>query len=369
MADRPGLDGSPRRQASILSIPPPSPVNSYQRLLYEQLWRHGITLAPAWPPSIKWLWAHRGGDTIVHVHWPALAYVPERPIGGIRGTWQLWLGMARFGVWLTAARALGYRVVWTVHEVLPHDSPSAAHRLASLWLARVSHTLIVHDQATMDRARKLPGAAGKLALVPHPSYVGVYPRGRPGTQVRAELGICQARFVFLCFGMIRPYKDIPLLLEAFGSTRDALPDAALLVAGEPRDEALRIRIEDAAAADPRIKPILRFVPDHELAELFDAADACVYPRGDGGTAGTVLLALSLDTPVIAAHTPAYRELLGDESAGWLFTPHDAVSLRETLIRAADPGIAAVRGMHAAELVSGRGWPEFGRLTAELLLAD
>jgi glycosyltransferase involved in cell wall biosynthesis len=83
----------------------------------------------------------------------------------------------------------------------------------------------------------------------------------------------------------------------------------------------------------------------------------------------VVLALSLDTPVIAARTPTYRELLGEERSGWLFTPHDAGSLRDTLIRAADPGSAAVRGMHAAETVSGRDWPEVGRLTAEVLLAD
>jgi glycosyltransferase involved in cell wall biosynthesis len=234
--DRPGLEGSPRRQASIVSIPPPSGANSYQRLLYEQLWRHGITLATAWPLSIGWLRRHRGSGTIVHVHWPAVAYAPEPRPTGIRGVLQLWLGVAHFAVWLAAARVFGYRVVWTVHEVLPPDSPGLPHRLAAAWLARVSHTLIVHDQATIDRARELPTAAGKLVLIPHASYVGVYPRGRPGTQVRRALGLADASFVFLYFGMIRPYKDVPLLLEAFGQTRDALPDAALVIAGEPLEE-------------------------------------------------------------------------------------------------------------------------------------
>jgi glycosyltransferase involved in cell wall biosynthesis len=353
----------------VISVPPPSPVNSYQRLLYEQLYKRGITLASAWPLSIGWLRRHRGSGTIVHVHWPAVAYAPDPRPAGLRGRWQLWLGVARFGVWLTVARALGYRIVWTVHEVLPPDSPGRAHRVAAGWLARASHTLIVHDRATMDGARRLPTAAGKLVLIPHASYIGVYPRGRPGGQVRSELGLGKARFVFLYFGMLRPYKQVPLLLEAFARTREALPDAGLVIAGEPRDEGLARDIERAAADDPRIKPVLRFVADHELAELFDAADACVYPRGDGGTAGTLLLALSLDTPVVAARTPTYRELLDEERCGWLFTPDDPQSLAETLIRAADPGAAAVRGMRAAERVSGTDWPEVGRLTADLLLAD
>ena len=82
----------------------------------------------------------------------------------------------------------------------------------------------------------------------------------------------------------------------------------------------------------------------------------------------MVLSLTLETPVIGADTPAYRELLGDERAGWLFTAHDAESLRDALIRAADAGSAAVKAMHASEQISGRDWEEIGRRTAELLLS-
>ena len=128
-----------------------------------------------------------------------------------------------------------------------------------------------------------PPPVGSWPLSPTRRMWGSIPRRRSGVQVRDELDLGWARFVFLYFGMIRPYKEVPLLLRAFGGTRRELPDVALVIAGESLDEGLTREVEEAAGHDPRIRPVLRFVPDHEVAELFDAADACVYACG--ATAG------------------------------------------------------------------------------------
>ena len=178
-----------------------------------------------------------------------------------------------------------------------------------------------------------------------------------------------ARFVFLCFGQLRTYKDVSLLLTAFAQTTAELPNVALVIAGAPKDTAVVAEIERAAAADRRIRPLIGFVPDDHVAELFGAADAVVYPRADGGTAGSLLLSLSLGRPVVVARKPAYQALVGDELAGWLFTPGDAGSLAKTLVRAADPVAAASRGRHALQRLVGRDWAELGRRTAELMLQN
>ena len=52
----------------------------------------------------------------------------------------------------------------------------------------------------------------------------------------------------------------------------------------------------AAAADERIKPLLEFIPDERVSELFAASDAAVCPRQDGGTSGALILALSMGVP-------------------------------------------------------------------------
>ena len=314
--------------------------------------------------TVNWLLSRRSSRPILHFHWPIREVSAVRNLRGV--LFDSW-GIGCFALRLLVARALRYRLVWTIHEIVPHEGRSG-DRVATWMLALASQLLIVHDETTAKQAHGLPGARRKLAIVPHPAYVDVYKRARPGAVVRRELGLAEARFVFLCFGNIRAYKDIPLLLEAFGGTRRELPDVALVIAGQPTDPDSVAATEAAAAADPRILPVLRFVENHEVADLFAAADASVYPRTDGGTSGSILLSMSLSSPVVAARQPAYVELLGEEDAGWLFAPGDPESLRDALIRAADPAIAAVRGLRGRGRVAGRDWTSAGRRTAELMFS-
>lgn len=349
-----------------MSIPDVLNTNAYQRLLYEQLERHGIALISGARFEVQWLRAHPGRRTILHFHWQEFAYRPEAQDAGWRDFVDAWRAVARFGVRLAVARALGYRVVWTVHQVIPHESLGRSDRLAAALLAGASSKVLVHDQPTAEACRWLPVRAKNVALLPHASYTGTYPPGRNRRERRTALRLTWARFVFLAFGRIRAYKDLSLLLGAFAQTIDELPDVALVIAGVPADKAIAAEVEQAAETDRRVRALLGFVPDDEVAELFEAADAGVFARGDGGTAGSLLLCLSLGRPVVAARRPAYQELLGDEAAGWLFTPGDRQSLSATLIRAADPVVAAARGRQALERMGGRDWDEVGRRTAELL---
>jgi beta-1,4-mannosyltransferase len=346
-----------------VSIPSELHTNPYLRLLYEQLATHDIVRLPGASFEVGWLRRHPGASTILHFHFPEFSY---RPPGRTASPVDDWRSVGLFGLRLAAARALGYRVIWTVHQVVPHAARGASDRLAAALLASASHRLIVHDEPTARACRSLPVHAKKIALVPHGSYAGIYPPGRSRANRRAALSLTGARFVFLYFGLIRAYKDLSLLLAAFAQTTDELPDVALVIAGFPTDAAIAAEVERAAGADRRIKALIGFVPDNHVAELFGAADATVYPRGDGGTAGSLLLSLSLGRPVIAARMPGYEALVGDEEAGWLFTPGDTRSLASTLVRAADPVAAAARGRRALERMTGRDWAEVGRRTAEVL---
>ena len=113
---------------------------------------------------------------------------------------------------------------------------------------------------------------------------------------------------------------------------------------------------------------LGFVPDERVAELFAACDAALLSRNDGGTSGSLILALSLGLPVVAARRPAYEELLDGRAAGWLFEAGDRASLAATLARAAstDPGDLAAKRAAAAAQVARLRWDEIGARTADLM---
>ena len=351
---------------TVASFPPPIDRNPYQRLLYEHLHAQGIVLDRAPHLDVGWLWRNRGRVRTLHFHWPEWYYRHDSSRRLVRAL----SSRLRFGLFagrLTVARMLGYRVVWTVHQTRPHESSSRAiDSAAAILLARVSDVLIVLDRATGDAlVRDVPAAAGKLHVVPHGSYSGVYANGRSRVEMRAALGIEADAFVALSFGQIRTYKSIDLLVEGFRHA--AIPGAVLLVAGLPLHEQEARRVADEAGRDRTVVALLDYVPDEGVAELFEASDVVVSARGDGGTSGSLVLALTLGLPVVAAATPANEELTGRGRAAWYFAPESASSLSDALRDAAtDPTIRAEKARSAAELASAMSWEEIARETARLL---
>ena len=358
-----GRSGSERGTIACLSS---APWNPYLRLLYGHLDAHGFEAVKAPAFSLRWLWRARSTVGFLHFHWPESLYR--------YGRGPLWLRpvlsrvkLALFAARLTAARLLGYGLVWTVHQVFPHESSDhALDRRGARLLARAAHLLIAHDRWTAEQARlELSTDRKRIVVVPHGSYIGVYPEGRARSEVRNELGLPQDSFVLLCFGELRAYKEVDLLLAAFSSA--SLPNARLVVAGNVKASNVGSAVQAASANDSRIVTLFGFVPEERVAELFHACDAAVFPRGEPGTSGSLLLAFSLGLPVVAADVPTARELTRDAQAGWLFRPHDVSSLRAALeSTGADVSDARARGRRAFEVAEGLTWTDIAETHALLL---
>jgi glycosyltransferase involved in cell wall biosynthesis len=342
------------REAGVLQVAafPRMHLNPYGQLFYAALSRTGIELADDPRFDAKWMWRNRRRIAFLHFHWDGGYYESQRErFHEIRS----WIGLARYAMRLWLARALGYRIAWTVHEVVPHE-PRSVRRdiMAGRILARSSHALFAHDQPTAFRAKKVLRTGGReISVVPHGQYGDVYPPGRPRDDVRAEWDLDRGSFVFLAFGNLRRYKRIEQLLDAFALVE--APHAALVIAGDfvwrirqPEFERrLVARLEDAAGADHRIRFRIGRVPDDQVGELHSACDAAVLARSDGWTSGSLILALCNGLPVVAARTPAYVDLLGNGAAGWFFEPDDVNSLAQTLSRVAAARAPAVQKRAAA----------------------
>ncbi len=351
----------------VISYPAVLLTNPYQRLLYGELARHGVVLAGEAPFKLGWLYRNRKLVRVLHFHWPQTYWLHERGPRILRRPLS-YLKVGVFAFRLRMARALGYRIVWTVHQVYPHErSAGRLDRLGARALARYSDLLLAHDRGTLaSMERELGPYVDKCAIVPHGSYDGVYPAGRARETVRAELGLASDAFTFLSFGDLRVYKGISLALEAVGKTTAS--KFCLVVTGGVENQSQADAVKAAASKDARIVEHLGFVPDESVAELFGACDAALISRSDGGTSGSLILALSLGLPVVAARQPAYEDLLGDEEAGWFFKPGDAESLAHTLERAAsaDPGTLEAKRAAVRRRVDELGWDAIGAKTATLI---
>lgn len=348
--------------------------NPYLSLTYEHLAEVGFVVVPRAQLSLRWLWRMRASVALLHFHWqPDYFYLAKRGrysdppprLPRLRS----WFKLAGFAARLRAARLLGYRIVWTIHDVFPPPSvlrPATLgrgfDRVGQRILARSCHGLIAHQDAVADLAATEFGIErSRIRVVPHGAYLDRYPAGRSRLDVRSELGIDPHAFVFLAFGSMRPDKAIGPLLGAFQAVESA--DVALIVAGRVEDvESLRL-LQEAARRDPRIKALPGFVPDGDVRELFDAADASVLARGEEWTSGSVILSLSLGVPVVCARLAAHEDLV-DGQAGWLFDPASRDGLRDALEEAAASSHAELNARRLGAAEAARSLPTWEEVAGQ-----
>jgi glycosyltransferase involved in cell wall biosynthesis len=130
---------------------------------------------------------------------------------------------------------------------------------------------------------------------------------------------------------------------------------------------MRKTVSAAAERDSRIQLMLEPVPVESVDELFKVSDAAVFPRGDGWTSGSLILAMSMGIPVVAARRPTYVELMDGETAGWLFEPGDVSSLKDCLSAAATNREQARRkGAFALDLARRMSWARSAAMTGRLI---
>jgi glycosyltransferase involved in cell wall biosynthesis len=296
--------------------------------------------------------------TVVHLHWlEYLAPADRRPLlGGPKTAWRaLRLMMA-----LADLRRRGIAIVWTIHNLAPHEPvhPWIEQVLARGVLATADRAIVHSDHAKELVAGRL-GFRGKLHTIAHGNYRGVYP---PATASRADLrhayGVPEGAYVYLSFGQIRAYKRLPELIEAFRAL--PAPDAALLIAGEPRDLQEARRIRELAASDERVILDLRRIPRAEVSAIHGVADAAVFPYRDMFSSGSAMLALSCSLPIVVPADSTGTEIASGPAAEPIVAGRITAALSAVRL-----GDQAGRQRAAREVADRHDWGTVGEITLDL----
>ncbi|SFG73077.1 Glycosyltransferase involved in cell wall bisynthesis [Halopelagius inordinatus] len=312
----------------VLFLPDFTDGNPYQRRLSEGLSAEDVdvTLASGYPLSTLRT-ALKTRPDIVHVHWIAPFLVGDSILASL-------LKSVVFVLSTLLAKLLGVRVVWTVHNLLEHERRRPRFEL--FWrrlYARLADEIIVHCEAARDSVveqYRLP-TDSRVHVIPHGHYCSAHENTVSRGEARERLGVERDSTVFLYLGQIRPYKQIPRLVDTVRSLES--PDVRLLVAGKPTDESLARAIEASAEGDSRIATELSYIPEEEVQTYFNAADAVVLPYRDILTSGSAVLSMSFGKPVVGPRTGCLPELLRTQPE-LLYDP-DSESLDAALVRALD----------------------------------
>lgn len=328
--------------------------NPYQHLLTAELEKLGVHVEHlAAMPSAAWLVRNRKRVQLLHLHWLYGLYMRH-----LLTPFRLSTFVARFHL----ARRLGYRFVWTVHNLLPHRQPfPPMHRLARRLVMRHASAVIAHCEYGRREILRLFPTEAPVHVVPHGNYAGIYTGEMTRAEARAELGIAPGNYVYALLGNIAPYKGIESFVEAFQTS--AGPCDLALIAGRNRAPALVARLETLAAADRRLQIRAGFVPDDEMERYLRAADVAVFGFRQVLTSGSVILAMTYGLPVIAPERGCLPELV-TPAAGLLYDPDDPEALGRVLHRI--KGLDTVQmGIEAERIATALRWDGIARQTVTI----
>jgi glycosyltransferase involved in cell wall biosynthesis len=302
-------------------------LNAYTWLLYSALARKGVHVEEFTPRRLV-----TTTPEIIHLHWPEMIIRHGLLESGAKAAALLSL--------LGFARRKGARVVWTVHNLRSHDQTHP--RLEDKWwdsfTRQVDGYISLSSRGQKEALVEFPSLSERPGFViPHGHYRDIYPHPASKAETRRELGLSSDAKVVAFVGRIRPYKDVPRLLNAFRELAGS--ELRLVIAGAPSDESLAREIRELASRDARVALRLELLSDTDLGNVIRAADLIALPYREVLNSGTALLALSLNRPVMVPNQGSMAELQESVGPRWL-SLYDG-TLRGESVRAALTAACAI----------------------------
>jgi len=284
-------------------------LNPYTFLLYQHVRKLGVSVTEFSPRTP--IWSLKNAD-IWHIHWPESEANRPNILLAIIGSIRVLLA-------IVLCRLYGVKIVWTVHNIEPHEKTRKFLKgLVSRAVRHCVSALIFLSHSSHRDSERVFGDTSKIPcrIIPHGHYRDVYPKEINRVDARLRLGLDEQGTVMLFFGQIRPYKNVPQLIKAFARLEN--DELRLVVAGSTGNcTELSSLIGELSNKDRRVIFVDVFLSDEQLALWICAADLVVLPFRDITNSGSVFLALSYGRRILASNKGAMAEIQRCVGKEWM----------------------------------------------------
>jgi glycosyltransferase involved in cell wall biosynthesis len=271
--------------------------------------RRAVKLVEHVPDMLRYRRAARAAD-VAHFQWLTVQHVDGLLLPVARRTGD-------------GARARRPALVLTAHDVLPRE-PRPGQRAAQRRLYERFDAVVVHSEHGRARlVEELGVESARVHVIPHGALAPW--EGRPAAALPPEL-VAGEGPVVLFFGLLRPYKGLDVLLEAW----DGMEGAELWIVGMPRMDLARLRGAARPAGGPaRMRWLTRFVSDGEMLAVMRRASLLVLPYREIDQSGVAFAGLGAGLPLLLSDVGGFPELAATGAAR-TFPAGDAAALRAEL---------------------------------------
>jgi len=207
------------------------------------------------------------------------------------------------------------RIICLVDNMIPHE-PRIGDKLLTKYFIKPIDAFLAMSQSVMTDIEIFDKTKKKL-LSPHPLFDN-FGEALSRKSALQKLGIAEENRYILFFGLIRKYKGLDLLLEAFSDKRFRKTNIKLIIAGEYyTDSKMYTDIIKKNNLENDVIQIAEFIPDSNVKLFFSAVDLVVQPYKTATQSGVTQIAYHFNKPMIVTNVGGLPELCPDNKVGFV----------------------------------------------------
>ncbi len=260
-----------------------------------------VSALPADVRIIKFSWKRAlvGRWDVIHLHWP------ESTIRASTSMRRL-VKYALFVLLLLRIQFFRKPAVWTVHNESPHErGTSVESRLLSWWERAATRRVYLYPSITP--------AGDDAVFIPFGDYSQV------AEELRDRLDVPRDPRHILLFGLLRPYKGIEQLLDAFEALHRSNQDVSLAIMGRPTDPEYGREIGSKVGSVTSVEFRGELLEYEELVQEIGRSGFVVLPYRRMYNSGAALLSLSCGTPILVPSSQTMDDLQAESGPQWVQT--------------------------------------------------
>lgn len=202
------------------------------------------------------------------------------------------------------------KVISILDNVIPHEKRIGDRTLTKYFLKGNDAFIVLCNAVGEDLKMMKPDA--KFIVSPHPVYSNFGDKV-DRKEAAGRLGIDPDKKTLLFFGLIREYKGLDILLDAFSKLDKSYQ---LVIAGEAYGSFDKYeQMIEASPNKENIHLFNKFIPDGEVADFFCASDLCVLPYRSATQSGINAISCHFDLPMVTTSVGGLKESIGDKGTG------------------------------------------------------
>lgn len=216
-----------------------------------------------------------------------------------------------------------------IHNMIPHET-TILDKLFPKYFVNAMDGFVAMAKSVIDDINKFDNSNKPKYVYPHPIY-DHYGERESREEALNKLHLDSSYQYILFFGLVRRYKGLDLLIEAFGDKRLREYPLKLLIVGEFYEpiENYKQQINNNSLGDEVII-YPNFVPDAEVKNYFNAADLVAQPYRSATQSGVSQIAYHFEKPMLVTNVGGLPETVPNGKVGYV-TQVNSQSIADALV--------------------------------------